>query len=597
MRSICLLMLLVVGMLQFTACGYSDSDVLASYKTAEAVINVTRGEFYTSLNRWLKKRTLSGHAVQERSLRNFVFEKLLTREAKTHGLDKSDDFKKALQEKVNTRLALTSYLQVKHPRFVEYTKGNEIEVKPFSFEVRIVRHVVARVETKKTVKVRDPNRAKKMAAARKSIKDRKELAKRLQTLAKATVKKRVPLTAVELKAADAEALARVKEAQAELKSGKSFASVARRYGQDGTASRGGYFGFVYPHQQRLDIPFRDAALKLKAGETSGIVKGRFGYHLIKCDSIIALSEDNIEGYFPTAAEQAADAKRIAKMKKQLATLKGKQKEQHEKRIASTEKRMVADHKRKMARTLGMFWFSSVMQHLDKVKSSDANIKMHHNALKGDDPEAVIFEIKHPEYSFSLTLGEYLEKLKKVPPFRLAQYGIKRKPEEKRPFTYEERLKYFGWHISANLLTYSAYKTGVAHGPVFKKGVVRISERLLATKMREHVSRGLKVSAKERQEEFERNKSRYVKRKRVKDAEGKWTTKVTPLTFSQAKEKVEKTLLNQKKRAAVLGLKGRLFVKYAVKVYPDRFEIIKQKKKPGRRPRTVPQKQSVRPKKK
>ena len=580
------LFILLLAAVVLSACGYSDSDVLASYKDGKKVVNVTRGDFYKTLNRWTRSRTLAGRTQQERALRNFIFRKLLTKEAKALGLDKTDDFKKALKKKVDARLALSTYLREKQPQFIK-RKGRDFEVQPFSFKAWVVRHLVIRVNKMKSIRVPDPNKARKMAAARKTIKDPKKLAKRLQALAKAKISKRVNLTPAELATADAKALARVKKAQAELKSGKSFAAVARIFGQDGTARRGGYFGFVYPHQRRIDIPFREAALKLKSGQTSGIVKGGFGYHLIKCDKILTLNQDNIKKYYPTAAEKAQGEKRIAMMKKRLDKLKGKRRDQYEKRIATMEKRMVSGYKQKMGRTLGGFWFSQVMQYLNGLKKTDSNVKIYHEALKGNNPKAVIFEIKHSGYDFSLTLGEYLEKLKKVPPYRLAQYGIKRGAKDKRPFTYEERLKYFNWHITFSLLTYSAYKSGVVNGEKFKKAVAGMAEGLLAAKMREHVAKGLKVTPKEMQAEYKKFKTRYVKRKRVRVGK-KWKTETTQLSFLQAKDRVEKTILNRKKRTAVNGLKSRLFIKYAIKVYPDRFEIVKpkpRKRRPRRRMRT------------
>jgi len=57
-----------------------------------------------------------------------------------------------------------------------------------------------------------------------------------------------------------------------------FAEDARKYSEDATAQGGGDLGWVVKGQ--LDPDFEGAAWKLEKGFPSGIVKTRFGYHLI-----------------------------------------------------------------------------------------------------------------------------------------------------------------------------------------------------------------------------------------------------------------------------------------------------------------------------
>jgi len=81
-------------------------------------------------------------------------------------------------------------------------------------------------------------------------------------------------------AAKQKALAKIKEAQKKLEAGVDFSEVAREYSEDpGSASKGGDLGF----QERGNLvrDFEEAAFKLEVGETSGIVKTEFGYHIIK----------------------------------------------------------------------------------------------------------------------------------------------------------------------------------------------------------------------------------------------------------------------------------------------------------------------------
>ena len=68
--------------------------------------------------------------------------------------------------------------------------------------------------------------------------------------------------------------------QAELKTGKAFAEVAKEKSQDqGSAEKGGDLGMVGRGQ--TDPEFEAAAFALKEGELSGIVKTQYGYHILK----------------------------------------------------------------------------------------------------------------------------------------------------------------------------------------------------------------------------------------------------------------------------------------------------------------------------
>jgi peptidyl-prolyl cis-trans isomerase D len=85
-------------------------------------------------------------------------------------------------------------------------------------------------------------------------------------------------------AADAAALAKAQQVLAELKSGKDFGELARKYSADpGSAAQGGDLGWA--EQNAYVGPFADALFKMQPGQISDPVKTQFGYHIIKLDEI------------------------------------------------------------------------------------------------------------------------------------------------------------------------------------------------------------------------------------------------------------------------------------------------------------------------
>jgi peptidyl-prolyl cis-trans isomerase SurA len=81
----------------------------------------------------------------------------------------------------------------------------------------------------------------------------------------------------------AAAYSKIMAMQDSLRKGSDFAGIAARHSEDaGTASQGGDLGWF--ERRRWVLPFDEAAFKLGVGQTSGIVRTPFGYHILRCDS-------------------------------------------------------------------------------------------------------------------------------------------------------------------------------------------------------------------------------------------------------------------------------------------------------------------------
>ncbi len=82
----------------------------------------------------------------------------------------------------------------------------------------------------------------------------------------------------------ANALVRIRAVRDSLSRGWEFHQLAKRFSEDvGSSNQNGDLGWF--ERRRFVLPFDEAAFKLQMGETSGIIKSPFGYHLIHCDSV------------------------------------------------------------------------------------------------------------------------------------------------------------------------------------------------------------------------------------------------------------------------------------------------------------------------
>jgi len=94
---------------------------------------------------------------------------------------------------------------------------------------------------------------------------------------------------------------------AEVRAGKDFAALARKYSDDpGSAAQGGALGYF---QRGVMVgPFEEAAFALQPGEVSEIVETPFGFHILKC-------EGRIEARIKPLAEVAEEVKTGLKTEK------------------------------------------------------------------------------------------------------------------------------------------------------------------------------------------------------------------------------------------------------------------------------------------
>jgi peptidyl-prolyl cis-trans isomerase D len=85
-------------------------------------------------------------------------------------------------------------------------------------------------------------------------------------------------------AADAAALAKAQQVVAELKSGKDFSELSKKYSADpGSASRGGDLGWA--DKATYVASFAEALFSMQPAQISDPVKTQYGYHIIRLDEI------------------------------------------------------------------------------------------------------------------------------------------------------------------------------------------------------------------------------------------------------------------------------------------------------------------------
>jgi peptidyl-prolyl cis-trans isomerase D len=146
-----------------------------------------------------------------------------------------------------------------------------------------------------------------------------------QTSHEETVQVAHILFKVDNPAQEAEVKAKAEAVLKRVKAGENFAELAKKYSDDtGSASQG---GLLSPFQRgQMVKEFEDAAFSLKPGETSGLVRTQYGFHIIK---VLRHEIPTLESSKPALvyAIQKRKAQEMAKQKaEQLSGLAIKQKD-------------------------------------------------------------------------------------------------------------------------------------------------------------------------------------------------------------------------------------------------------------------------------
>ncbi len=523
------LLLFVVMSLFLSSCG-NESDVLATYKDGDKNVEVTRGEFYKHLG-GRKKMALSSKRRQAGYLEKFVLDMIKVSEAKKLGYDKDPSYKKQVKDYLEKKLLINVLFKEKFPR-----KGLK-----YSVDGHKIRHIIIKSEKFKTVIKLDPSRFTKMAAARKVIKDPTTLKKRLAQLKNLKKSSRVKLSKAELKAQEKANSTKIAQILKELQDqgGKNFNALATKYSQDGTKKNGGLLGYVVYKQKDLDKTFLAEALKLKAGEVSGVIKTKFGFHIIKCDEIVKITDKN---------------------------------------IGDLEK-----DKRKLGRMQRNIWYSVVWKFIDSTLK-DKNVKQDLAVLKSNDKKAVLFAIDSKDFKYKLTLGEFVKIMKSMPPRKLSRYGIKRSLKDKnKKFTPKELKSYYDWYVTYPILRYGAYVSGAVKTQFFKDSVSKIEPQMLVSVATKKIGDKIAITEADLKAEYKKNKKNY--RKRIANPKGsKKKFRYQQLSYAKAKKQIETGLKRSVVRKQVSQWVSSLKKKYDYKVFLGELEVVKPKARPNARQR-------------
>jgi peptidyl-prolyl cis-trans isomerase D len=115
---------------------------------------------------------------------------------------------------------------------------------------------------------------------------------------------------------DAKIKAQAEDLLKQIKAGANFEELAKKYSQDpGSAAKGGDLGWVTRGQM---VPeFEKTCFSLKPGETSGVIKTEYGYHIVQ---VLAHEDAHVQPFDQVKAQLATQWKnqRVGQMMQQIS---------------------------------------------------------------------------------------------------------------------------------------------------------------------------------------------------------------------------------------------------------------------------------------
>jgi len=236
--------------------------------------------------------------------------------------------------------------------------------------------------------------------------------------------------------------------QIKIKGVSIFPKLARQYGEDGSASSGGKLGLLTEFQMGYDKTFLMAARALSPGQVSDIVTTKHGLHLIKCDEIVVMTPGKFRKMFP----KSNDRKKARKRKKLKNNI----------------------------------WYTAVWKWINRTIKKSRHIRYRPRYISRGKEHLAFFKIIHPGYSYSVTAAELRKVMKKIPVRVLKRYGIYRKKNNTRPFSYKELQLYQKWFITFPVLKYGGVIHNVTITSFYKKKVVKAKRRILVRMLKKRM---------------------------------------------------------------------------------------------------------------
>lgn len=231
--------LAVIVLSFFSAYNYISAETALNSEATLAEVNgvkITEGDFEQEVASLPANYRSIVSTNKEKFLDDIILQELLAQEAAKEGLDKDKDVVKML-DKLRKKILAQKLLEAK---IIEKTAVTEDEAKKYYEENKSQYTAPEQVNAAHIlISVKDWNNEAEVKAAQEKA----------ETLLK------------------------------QIKGGEDFAEAAKENSDCPSRTKGGELGFFYKGQM---VPeFEEAAFSLNKGELSGIVKTKFGYHIIK----------------------------------------------------------------------------------------------------------------------------------------------------------------------------------------------------------------------------------------------------------------------------------------------------------------------------